>query len=209
MKNQQILGVLGVLGVLMLSRKNDLRCRQHTQCPSARDDKRKNSHDEIAHARPMMVLIRVNICQFKNRNQLHFFPENIIRRLRKSKKKWKPAWARFPVYIINGCPVQLYMHWYRWKRPYSAPPRTHHEHNSHSATQIVVIFLPILLFFCSCFGFSLLFLVLRVPLPLPCSFFVRFVLSSYRFPLVFFFHLSCIAFFAFMLDSLLPWWRIL
>ena len=35
-------------------------------------------------------------------------------------------------------------------------------------------------------------------LPLPCSFFVRFVLSSYRFPFV-----SCIAFFAFIFASLL------
>ena len=51
-------------------------------------------------------------------------------------------------------------------------------------------------FFFSFFVFPLLFVVLRVPVP--CSFFVRFVLSSCRFPFV-----SCVAFFAFLLVSLL------
>ena len=46
--------------------------------------------------------------------------------------------------------------------------------------------------------FPLLLVVLRVPLPRPCSFFVRFVLSSCRFPFV-----SCIAFFAYIFASLL------
>ena len=52
-------------------------------------------------------------------------------------------------------------------------------------------------FFLSSF-FPLLFVVLRVPLPLPCSFFVRFVRSSCRFPF-----LPCVAFFAFIFASLL------
>ena len=55
-------------------------------------------------------------------------------------------------------------------------------------------------FFLSFLSFS----VFPFPFLIPFSFVLSLVLSSCRFPLV-----SCIAFFAFIVASPLPWWRIL